>query len=548
MSSLATSTGSPANDRGVEMELAVEVSAGGSRGSRQATPVAVAVGTSALQDSPSSNVVAATAAAAAAAVPCASEQAATPGSFGQPAVALDGDSRFTKFWRCETGADLVEVHLPTRRLLYRQFLESLIRMALASFPNECGMEPQLRRLFKERLRPEQKKEQTEPAAENAFPARNVFGFFLDSDIRSTLDDLEPGLRALFRSSQYDTMSHVPQGNPTAANLPSLEALSSCRFGDFGASRRHMHVNARHDITTRLKDVLKLLDSMGFLRNLITLDLPGERVYEPLVPEPEPIVEMPVEDGGSVGSGSQAEDDDSSVEKVINYALRFLAGKQVLPRRKGEEAGGPIGPPDFADTDLQTTLQDVLRIASDVLSPEYRDRLRWQWNEEIGECPGDYVSLLEYAESELTYVEFVRLLVYIADDVTVRNHAVASRVSPAKRIDGFLRNIFLPALQNPYTPPEQRPIPSASPEPAASAHGSAFGSGEPVSPEPFSPEPVSAGPSSAVDASVAAEFVPNPASPVEYWRGFTHGRADATATRAAPRRWPAGYKAEVLAWK
>merc|ERR1711879_516310 len=66
-----------------------------------------------------------------------------------------------------------------------------------------------------------------------------------------------------------------------------------------------------------------------------------------------------------------------------------------------------------------------------------------------------VSLLDYLETELTFVEFRRILVRIADRQTVVNDPtsmLSQRLPLHRRFEGFLKHIFLPAFLQPYQPP------------------------------------------------------------------------------------------------
>merc|ERR1712039_1065610 len=53
---------------------------------------------------------------------------------------------------------------------------------------------------------------------------------------------------------------------------------------------------------------------------------------------------------------------------------------------------------------------------------------------------------------MVFTEFLRLLVQITDLATSRDLLLCDRLSLPKRFDAFLKHVFLPALQTPYSPP------------------------------------------------------------------------------------------------
>lgn len=57
----------------------------------------------------------------------------------------------SKFWRHER--ETTDIHSPGRKIMVRHFLEHIVRMSIARFPNEKGLEHQVRRMFKEKLLP-----------------------------------------------------------------------------------------------------------------------------------------------------------------------------------------------------------------------------------------------------------------------------------------------------------------------------------------------------------------------------------------------------------
>merc|ERR1719158_2214694 len=79
----------------------------------------------------------------------------------------------SKFWRKEDANDLEDVHSPATILMFRHFLEIFVRVAVGRFPNERGLEQQVRRLFKELLA---------PRFATARGSDATFAFLLDPDV------------------------------------------------------------------------------------------------------------------------------------------------------------------------------------------------------------------------------------------------------------------------------------------------------------------------------------------------------------------------------
>merc|ERR1711988_2057455 len=95
----------------------------------------------------------------------------------------------------------------------------------------------------------------------------------------------------------------------------------------------------------------------------------------------------------------------------------------------------------------------MRLFAEVLAPESRDKLRWQL-ENTDQGPNcERVSMLEYAETELVFSEFLRVLVRIADTGSSVDPIICERLSLPKCFEGFMKYVFIPGLAKPY-PPEK----------------------------------------------------------------------------------------------
>eukprot|EP00927_Polykrikos_kofoidii_P013942 TRINITY_DN16084_c0_g1_i1.p1 TRINITY_DN16084_c0_g1~~TRINITY_DN16084_c0_g1_i1.p1 ORF type:complete len:1146 (+),score=219.75 TRINITY_DN16084_c0_g1_i1:182-3619(+) len=212
----------------------------------------------------------------------------------------------TSFRRREGGPGLADVHAIERPLLVRQFLEAMVRLSVARFPNERGLESQVQLMFRELI---------EQNLGKAPSSHEIFGPLLVLGARQTLSDFSSVFSQLFRG-QKPVMEEAtsnravsPQVSPTLSPTLDIERrqprqqheqehhrdqhekqqkeeqkrqqeadeddgadlgidvnLVDCirGFGDFAAISRHSHVQGHLDLTVRIKDVMAFLDRIGFL--------------------------------------------------------------------------------------------------------------------------------------------------------------------------------------------------------------------------------------------------------------------------------------------
>ncbi|CAE7611247.1 RSPH10B [Symbiodinium natans] len=112
-----------------------------------------------------------------------------------------------KFLRSSASdGNLVHIHAPARPLLFRQFLESFVRMAPMRFPKEQGLEQQVMRLFKEQVAPCLKTVSGSKSEGGGLismlanfrrPASSAFGLFTQPEVREVVHELEPVLWKIF---------------------------------------------------------------------------------------------------------------------------------------------------------------------------------------------------------------------------------------------------------------------------------------------------------------------------------------------------------------
>eukprot|EP00929_Paragymnodinium_shiwhaense_P118893 TRINITY_DN90795_c0_g1_i1.p1 TRINITY_DN90795_c0_g1~~TRINITY_DN90795_c0_g1_i1.p1 ORF type:complete len:1298 (+),score=324.29 TRINITY_DN90795_c0_g1_i1:109-4002(+) len=206
-------------------------------------------------------------------------------------------------------------------------------------------------------------------------------------------------------------------------------------------------------------------------------------------------------------------------------------------------------------DFSVASVDLLRILMEVLPPASLNHLRWS-------CKGaenpteEQVPLLEFIETELTFAEFRRVLMRIADEQTQAHISsdieVVQKMALHMRVDGFLRHVFLPALQEPWVPPAPVEEPAA-PESRNPSGKSAQEGGDAVPAE----EPPAEEAHDGVEAEGATEPPPPPPEPPVFWLGFDTlhdehideigGDREEREEANATRMWPVWYLEEVTNW-
>lgn len=308
-----------------------------------------------------------------------------------------GSTLGRKFRRSdESDGNLVHIHAPARPLLFRQFLESFVRMAPMRFPKEQGLEQQVQRLFKEQVAPCLKMVSGSKSEGGGLismlanfrrPASSAFGLFTQPEVKEVVYELEPMLWKIFVELSGDAGAAEAArsiggggifsgagglgANPSNAKAPEVvkhptsqasqatganresepsSARLQARLRSWGSPLRELHVRARLTVSLRVKDVLRFLHGLGFLQNTMTKEQhrpltevlsgsEGDAVNNLLNPlgsglsqEEPPEEENPSEDDEGSG-GSAAPEEDEDV------GTKQLPGLSISFMPKGSLLGG-----------------------------------------------------------------------------------------------------------------------------------------------------------------------------------------------------------------
>mmetsp|Transcript_99613 Transcript_99613/g.175548 ORF Transcript_99613/g.175548 Transcript_99613/m.175548 type:complete len:1090 (-) Transcript_99613:79-3348(-) len=216
-----------------------------------------------------------------AAMPSVAEEAPVEGQLTRQEtgeVITPSAPRSSRFKRPE-GSNVKNVHAPHNHMLFRCFLEGIVRISLVRFPLERTMETQAQRMIRERINPNLDKE---PASATAF------AFLADPAFHKIYEEFKPRLLLLFRggavAEDYGDLQGPPStpvspiGHATGPDGAGRAIVRIRHYGDFGAPQHHLHVSARMDKTIRVKDMLRLLSSAGFLKPLKNGDIPWDELY------------------------------------------------------------------------------------------------------------------------------------------------------------------------------------------------------------------------------------------------------------------------------
>lgn len=183
-----------------------------------------------------------------------------------------GGPRIHRFKREEPHVS--NIHNPQGHLLFRQFVDGIVRVALARYPCEKSMEIQTQKLFKDKIIPHLealRNGERQPSSEKAFD------FVSDPEFMKVMGEFRPKLLRLFRGAIVAVADEDPNApaahHVNASHCPAGKIARIRHYGDFGAPHRAYHVCARLDKTIRVKDALRLFNAIGFLRGLKRGEVP-----------------------------------------------------------------------------------------------------------------------------------------------------------------------------------------------------------------------------------------------------------------------------------
>lgn len=251
---------------------------------------------------------------------------------------------------------------------------------------------------------------------------------------------------------------------------------------------------------------------------------------------------------------------STLERLAMDSRTSVEGRELVRQNSGDatsaaedEAAAPAPPPEAPTTevlscDFTLTVLEALHLAGEVLTPSSLTNLCWALPGE--EAPKtERVALLDYVETEMTYPEFTRLLLRVAECKTQQlDPAVAERLPTHRRLEGFLRHVFMPSLERPYVPPESS---SSSADDTAlgtgEAEAAAAGSVDTLEQRKNSVDGSGAGPEADAEGDgEELEAKPIPRPPFNFWNGFDDASLEAEEA-VAPRIWPERFEEEIAAW-
>jgi len=448
--------------------------------------------------------------------------------------------QYTAWRRCHGANGLVSPHAQNRPLLFRQFLDGLVRVSAARYPHERGLEVQMHRYVHELAI---------PGFDKPMQSEQVFAPLVISEVREILDTFAPVISQLFREPHTIVEPPIVDEDDVAKLGVSVQKVPCARgVGDYGAVQRKLHLQGRLDLTLRVKDVLHILKQAGLLRPLADSPVSKEDPYTTLFPTPMPpaperaasateeeLCLLAAVTGDEAGAGDASEGNDAGDSK------RKTSKGSAPPPESAPSSPPTISAADFANSDLRFSFTDVCRLLGDGLTPGSMEMIKLALDPTDPEVNAELISLLEYMETEVTIADFERLAVSLADACTRQDKELCEKCPLHMRADGFLRHVFAPALIEPYMPPQLSPSVERSPTKEEEA--------EPAEDEAAAAEGETAADAPAESADVEPVTVAEDAAESaadEFWTGFV-GVVEARNLARAPRGWPGGYESMIADW-
>lgn len=237
--------------------------------------------------------------------------------------------------------------------------------------------------------------------------------------------------------------------------------------------------------------------------------------------------------------------------------------------------------DVLQCDFRITALEALRIVAEVWSPQSRARLCWELQRDE-QSKDERIPVLDYIETELTYFEFTRFFLRMAE-VCSQDTGFDGDFVLHRRLEGFLHYVLMPSLKVPYVPPEwardadqqeptaaarvtesePRPLTSSAPltilqpsdkdrapskkgakaERSGTAATSSTANAQDEASNKMGFDNVTGG---SLARQLGEKETVAPILPDVFWRGFDDVDKEMGSLRA-PRVWPHDYEHEVLDW-
>ncbi|CAD7929736.1 unnamed protein product [Amoebophrya sp. A25] len=328
-------------------------------------------------------------------------------------------------------------------LLFRHFLEGLVRAAVARYPYMTDLEKQLERLFKENIK---------PLLHVASISFNAFDMLRAPEWKVILERHQERLLRFFHSisSGAGAFGVDPLGLPE--RVGSGIALTNSR---------RSHVNARRMITVTFKEVLKAMRGANLLPNKLNL-VPDLRAM--VIPNLDE-----VDDDDALGVLKQTITRTQMQRGSLNYREEKKQGLDALfanalgarPQEAKAEAV-PVYEEDMKNVNWSLPFTTTIECMTEAMHPHTTNVLRYFVESQPG---NEFIGLLEFLETEMNFAEFLIFVMQYTEKAS-RDAQSGTELLPGvlieDKVDSFLKWVFLPAVEGtPYaTAPVDEPADDA----------------------------------------------------------------------------------------
>jgi len=226
------------------------------------------------------------------------------------------------------------------------------------------------------------------------------------------------------------------------------------------------------------------------------------------------------------------------------SVGVAAAFSPVPTDRSAQGSPEVSDAEVLACDFKLTFLEVLQLICEVSSSDSASKLCWAVKGEDGEKE-EKVGVLDFVETELTFCEFQRLLLRISESKTqCLDPAISSGLPLHRRLQGFLKHVFLPSLE-----PQEEPAPQeAAADDAEGAEVDPDAAETPAAEAPAAAEVAPATDSPLEPIDNMDDEHPKEVRPFNPWQGF-EGKDlyHCQEAMSAPRAWPQDYELSVSAW-